>query len=146
MREIKFRVWAKQNPGEMTFFPEMKFDFETGKLATLRHTEWEGDSEPENWTPAVDGYADSEEFELMQYTGLKDKNGKEIYEGDIVRAKDYRTGAYLIGNQPQAITIIEWSGNGYYLTGQGRSFNDGDCEIIGNIHETPELLNPERKE
>lgn len=66
--------------------------------------------------------------DLMQYTGLKDKNGKEIYEGDIVNHKYYST--------PIVITFK----NGCFESGDV-NITDKSLEIIGNIYENPELLN-----
>jgi len=71
-------------------------------------------------------------FEL--YTGLKDKNGKEIYEGDIVKFDFYE--------ETGAIGTIKWSGKfcGYVLCGYPlRIHGLTKLEIIGNIHENPEL-------
>ena len=66
----------------------------------------------------------------MQYTGLKDKNGKEIYEGDIV------------SNNLKEQGIVKWEGIGFDW---GDDFSKGkgdtdEIEVIGNIYENPELL------
>ena len=70
---------------------------------------------------------------LMQYTGLKDKNGIEIYEGDIV--------ATPFGYNCE----IRWNVNGhwgYWRTVDGATYKEDywECEVIGNIYENPELL------
>lgn len=94
MREIKFRAWAK---GE--FDESIMLDWET-----FRHSiaEWIGNEE--------------RGCVLMQYTGLEDKNGKEIYEGDIVRLneviKSENTKQKLLQNadyvQVDDVCVVEW--------------------------------------
>ncbi len=70
---------------------------------------------------------------LMQYTGLKDKNGKEIYEGDIVLNK--------YGN----VCEMVFRHHGFYYTRPGWKTrlahpNGEELEVVGNIYENPELL------
>lgn len=74
---------------------------------------------------------------FLQYTGLKDKNSKEIYEGDIVK---YVTNYY--GNRKENQTVVEWiddlehDGFGEPLA-MGYMFRGGELEVIGNIYENP---------
>lgn len=85
---------------------------------------------------------DWQECKIMQFTGLHDKNGKEIYEGDIVIHPDFiiKEGA-----------VIQWSENDCsWSVGVGWPFSefyDGtegvkNCEVIGNIYENPDLVTP----
>jgi uncharacterized phage protein (TIGR01671 family) len=80
---------------------------------------------------------------VMQYTGLKDKNGKEIYEGDRLKCLDNDENEYLttVSFEGGAFSI-EVNGADYDYTAIGWALESDiiECEIIGNIHENPELL------
>ena len=138
MREIKFRAWDKEYC-EMVLVDRINFREKEIEIVTAE-------------TKATEEYytCDFEDIELMQYTGLKDKKGKEIYEGDIIKCKM---------GQREFDAIVEFGNpNSYYSWGwqlnriTGNSFNmdillwvetelDGiECTIIGNIYENPELL------
>ena len=93
-------------------------------------------------------YSKHDDCEFEQYTGLKDKNGKEIYEGDIIQEEiDFNSkmtdGVFTY--------VVEWDSNtlSYSLRGNGTSIHDelwevnASVEIVGNIHENPELLEEE---
>ena len=76
-----------------------------------------------------------------QYTGLKDKNGKRIFEGDIAKVlqgKD-KDIAY-VGFENGAFMLYPKTGNIYERTLWEYWYNDWDVEVIGNIHDNPELL------
>jgi hypothetical protein len=73
-----------------------------------------------------------DDMTLMQYTGLKDKNGKEIFEGDVTTSE--------IGDEPMAVVFWEGCFCHKWPDGNGHIFNPKNIEIIGNIYENPELL------
>jgi uncharacterized phage protein (TIGR01671 family) len=126
MREIKFRAWDKTN------------------------NKWCETSPSVGWVLNTDTHETGIQFygltdgniELMQYTGLKDKNGKEIYEKDIVKR----------GKDVQVVSFDEFCFDGYYtITGFGigtptaESYSFGidvakEWEVIGNLYENSELL------
>ena len=117
-REIKFRAWNKKKNIMMEPSHNVLIDSYDG----CPHFSF-GYNEPmpePNWI-------------LMQYTGLKDKNGKEIYEGDVVKDGSVNR-------------VIEWSSHrGNRVVGYFAAFtiidNPDEClEIIGNRYENPELL------
>ena len=120
MREIKFRAWGPW--GEWTE------DGEKQKNIMLYGDELAF----EEYEP-INGLLKSVE-NLMQYTGLKDKNGKEIYEGDIV--------------QRGIITFSRGKFQGTYFDGSGNMeedweddlYQERDIEVLGNVYENPELL------
>ena len=73
------------------------------------------------------------DYKIMQYTGLKDKNGVEIYEGDILQ---FNAKISKETNTPPVLDKVEWI-NGGFLP---RPLKNEDCEVIGNIYENSELL------
>lgn len=133
-REIKFRAWHKINK-EWTSDPII--DGENGKMMAFSMLD----------AQFVRHYRD-DEMEIMQYTGLKDKNSKEIYEGDIVEYNDFnslRTGGHaedkiIVGKVTFGcgMWMVEEKNCGHDLY-EGL-VNDEELEVIGNIYENPELL------
>ena len=127
MREIKLRAWYKENKkmyADVGIFP----------------FPWNERTQNNYWSVSGDGITVNpyhENIALMQYTGLKDKNGKEIYEGDILSAEErwfkpivgFENGCFVVANLGPSTSLYD------FLEKQHEDFN-----VIGNIHENPELL------
>lgn len=137
MREIKFRIWDKENKVYYPSIWNVCFIFGGIRFA------WDDYENSDGETMITDLPKDS--FELMQYTGLKDKNGIEIYEGDIIVKQNVISG--------KRCKEVEWQ---YKETGffpfADSPDNCGHCgggenpesyEVIGNIYQNPELLTNE---
>ena len=117
MKELKFRVWdGKKMIDDVTPASETS-------ILELFEYEWQ----------------ETEVEAVEQYTGLKDKNGKEIYEGDIV---EYTTCYY--GNEKRHRKVVEWSEWDSDDFGEPHNLgysNLSECmEVIGNVHENADLM------
>lgn len=129
MREIKFKAWDDKN----------KIMLNTDTPNLLIHFNGEINSFGKNGV--INGVYFTNQVKLLQYTGLKDKNGKEIYEGDIIKRESMAPGGLdRIGKITieDGVIWIESNVDSVCL------FDEIDeLEIIGNIYENPELLEGE---
>jgi len=142
MRDIKFRVWDKETK-HMHICGEDVHDTINFEIETNRAYYY-------NLQNGCGSLREDSDYVLMQYTGLKDKNGKEIYEGDIVKVKLYKgeEEKYFIGKVEYfgSNFIVDADNNSEYhvydLDGFGIDYryNLEDCEVIGNIYDNLELL------
>lgn len=154
MREIKFRCWYNQTMYEWKNIVSIEGNFLPNPMICLNKVE----------TGRSDQNVLLSEVQLMQYTGLHDKNGKEIYEGDVVRAM-FQTVAYKTKEEAEElyrktgigiatkIAQVVWRegvsldggyGGFYLIDSKGEtpcsvSYASGS-EVIGNVWENPGLL------
>ena len=118
MREIKFRAYQPEAKGDLKWWSWQELR-ESDLNTIFRHPE---------------------RYHLMQYTGLKDKNGVEIYEGDICNCREYECFGKIEWNEDNA-------GFYFYVVVEDGGFDEerlyeyaDELEVIGNIYENPELL------
>ena len=137
MKEIKFRAWDKvgytiYNPER--FIQKMYYDVQN------TYDNCEGDDKPGH--RSFGELLKDDRFVIMQFTGFCDKNGKEIYEGDIVDMyasidKDKKKCIGQIVFEKGQFCIKWFNKNS---DGWGKGIIESWIEIIGNIYENPELL------
>lgn len=79
---------------------------------------------------------------IGQYTGLRDKDGADVFEGDVLEYPDLSKGVYLFKEQPKRRSIIKWSKRdaAFKLPGTGFQIDPEKIKIVGSIHRNPELL------
>lgn len=141
-REIKLRVWDK-----------IKKKFVDNDYTFVMFLSGKFDVEEENGEVGKLFERDTDDFVVMQYTGLKDKNGKEIYEGDILlntwKGKNQKVEVYWqeaeVSPGGEGYEDLEGYqsllGRWYFRTTEKMNYAlySGQFEIIGNIYENPEL-------
>ncbi len=142
MREIKFRAWDKKTK-KMRELDNIAFHNSKGSFEHCGN-----DKSPKLvwlWGYSIIECKDillkreEKEFILMQYTGLKDKNGKEIYEGDIFHylGREVKNGKQIYPKRQIVIGKGNFHKDCFYLM---NILEDRGGEVIGNIWENKELL------
>lgn len=150
-REIKFRVWMSNdiNPDGKMYNPGDEIEVGVGNrkekgalLINQNGTLMLSDNKREGANMASARISNNG-VTVMQYTGLKDKNGVEIYEGDILECLS--SNEFCLGTAFKNEVI--WAIDGWHAAGttfksfqEFLHYTDKGCEVIGNIYEHPSLL------
>ena len=126
---IKFRAWHKEL-GRMMSISDMWFNVDSLGEIGLNDT-------------IMNDYitVSPDEIELMQSTGLKDKNGKEIFEGDILKSNKYITSVFY--ERGAYCVKFYWTTNTTVTMNVISFIEKYKTKVIGNIYENPELLEVE---
>ena len=125
MREIKFRAWDEKKT-----IMHKNFQFIRSGVDGNDWIIFDSDTEKQKWDGNFNPYF-AQQFKIMQYTGLKDKNGVDVFEGDILEDYDnqyigvvsFEKGAFIVTWEGECCNAFEWSGEA----------------VVGNIYEHPHL-------
>jgi uncharacterized phage protein (TIGR01671 family) len=130
-RELRFRTWFQD---QMTYLEQSigKYDYENGIVLSFSDERYDEFGAHERFD-----VSQSNPPPMMQWTGLRDKNGKEIYEGDVVKWTSIHN-----DSPKEHFDLMEWQNDYacFMLMPFVHEPHAAIMEVVGNIYETPELI------
>lgn len=137
MREIKFKIWDKTRNKMLT-----------SNCGAFLLTQEGNAVFHQNGNNPLEALIEQIDYEVLMYTGLKDKNGTEIYEGDIIRTHENRIQKVIWHNNGFKLEYKfkrSYRGESYWETRKDIELSETNnkrwgIKVIGNIYENPELL------
>jgi len=133
-REIKFRAWD----GEQMIMQSKNKEYDDYYMLTLQGDFYAHTRTGDEYFDFYESELNKKTYELMQYTGLKDKNGVEIYEGDILKNEKSTSGNFFVKFNVGGYDAV-YKNNFTLCLHPVLHYFDG-AEVTGNIYENPELL------
>lgn len=143
-REIKFKAYIEVK-NEQKFYDDEKVKLIDKKLLDVIELWWQENGEVDYiFTRQGTIFANCCDIKLLQYTGLKDKNNKEVYEGDIAYLHDekciisWHLGGWILNrvNKSHYDHLL----SGYLAKRRNGQYYSHGIEVVGNIYENKELL------
>ena len=149
MRKIKYRIWEIKENRYYPNFVDLDiddtgyYDYDLAQTGAVIRTDYLGEGDDEPWRK-TQSYNVSDDVIIEQFTGLKDKNGRDIYEGEIVEARWYRAKHARLDTKGE----VKFNDGWFYISddpdGQDRLgvpvHNCYNIEVIGNVHDNKDLL------
>ena len=142
MREVKFRAWDKEEK-RMLYGDDVVITYNEICFEDMKKEDCKNAKGMRLWVKEQDDVIGVHDAVFMQYTGLKDRNGKEIYEGDILALKTHYN-EVVFG-------FVVFNYGAFCLSSRETYYDDElisnlgvEFEVIGNIYENPELLESEK--
>ena len=137
MREIRFKIWDKTRNKMLT-----------SNCGAFLLTQEGNAVFHQNGNNPLEALIEQIDYEVLMYTGLKDKNGTEIYEGDIIRTHENRIQKVIWHNNGFKLEYKfkrSYRGESYWETRKDIELSETNnkrwgIKVIGNIYENPELL------